>query len=441
MSNSLLQITIILLLIIANGFFSMSEIALLSARRVRLEQLEEDGDKRARSALELSSSHNRLLSTVQIGITLVAILTGAIGSAALGNNLAAFLGQVPLLAPVASGLSIFLVVLVITYLTLVVGELIPKRLALNAPEQIALRVSGVMKVMETITRPAVYILGKSTEWGLKLLRVKTSQEQAVTEDEIMDLIDQGTVMGIVEESEQDMVESIFRFGDRTADGIMTPRTEVEWIDIEDTPDEIIRQVANGHYARYPVSTGELDHIQGILNSKELLANCVRDKPIDFSTLVKPALFIPESMSALTMLEQFKQKGADFGVVIDEYGGVLGIVTLHDVLTDIIGEIPDQSGPAEPEVLVREDGSWLLDGMLPVEEMKELLELKELPDEDRAGYQTAGGFVMSTLGRVPYSGQHFELLGFRFEVVDMDNRRVDKILISKISSPPIDELQV
>lgn len=441
MSNSLLQITIILLLIIANGFFSMSEIALLSARRVRLEQLEEDGDKRARSALELSSSHNRLLSTVQIGITLVAILTGAIGSAALGNNLAAFLGQVPLLAPVASGLSIFLVVLVITYLTLVIGELIPKRLALNAPEQIALRVSGVMKVMETITRPAVYILGKSTEWGLKLLRVKTSQEQAVTEDEIMDLIDQGTVMGIVEESEQDMVESIFRFGDRTADGIMTPRTEVEWIDIEDTPDEIIRQVANGHYARYPVSNGELDHIQGILNSKELLANCVRDKPIDFSTLVKPALFIPESMSALTMLEQFKQKGADFGVVIDEYGGVLGIVTLHDVLTDIIGEIPDQSGPAEPEVLVREDGSWLLDGMLPVEEMKELLELKELPDEDRAGYQTAGGFVMSTLGRVPYSGQHFELLGFRFEVVDMDNRRVDKILISKISSPPIDELQV
>ena len=307
MSNSLLQITIILLLIIANGFFSMSEIALLSARRVRLEQLEEDGDKRARSALELSSSHNRLLSTVQIGITLVAISTGAIGSAALGNNLAAFLGQVPLLAPIASGLSIFLVVLVITYLTLVIGELIPKRLALNAPEQIALRVSGVMKVMETITRPAVYILGKSTEWGLKLLRVKTSQEQAVTEDEIMDLIDQGTVMGIVEESEQDMVESIFRFGDRTADGIMTPRTEVEWIDIEDTPDEIIRQVANGHYARYPVSSGELDHIQGILNSKELLASCVRDQPIDFSTLVKPALFIPESMSALTMLEQFKRK--------------------------------------------------------------------------------------------------------------------------------------
>lgn len=200
-------------------------------------------------------------------------------------------------------------------------------------------------------------------------------------------------------------------------------------------------MANGHYARYPVSSGELDHIQGILNSKELLASCVRDQPIDFSTLVKPALFIPESMSALTMLEQFKQKGADFGVVIDEYGGVLGIVTLHDVLTDIIGEIPDQSGPAEPEVLVREDGSWLLDGMLPVEEMKELLELKELPDEDRAGYQTAGGFVMSTLGGVPYSGQHFELLGFRFEVVDMDNRRVDKILISKISSPPIDELQV
>lgn len=433
MTDTLGQIIIILLLILANGFFSMAEISLLSVRRGRLEQLEEEGDKRARTALEVSSSHNRLLSTVQIGITLVAILTGAIGSAALGNTLAALLMQVEFLAPIADGLSIFLVVLVITYLTLVIGELIPKRLALNAPERIALRVSGIMKAIETIARPVVYLLGKSTELGLRILRIKPSNEPAVTEDEIMSLIDQGIEEGIVEESEQDMVESIFRFGDRTADGIMTPRTEVEWIDLEDPVDNIIHLVANGRYARYPVSCGDLDHIQGILNAKELLARCVRDEPIDFATLLKPALFIPESMSALTMLEQFKQKAADFAVVIDEYGGVLGVVTMHDVLTDIIGEISDQGGPAEPEVLEREDGSWLLDGMLPVEELKELIAIKELPDEDRAGYQTAGGFVMSTLGGVPSSGEHFELLGYRFEVVDMDNRRVDKILVSKL--PP------
>ncbi len=440
MSNSLVQILIILLLIIANGFFAMAEISLLSARRVRLEQFEEEGDKRAKTALEISGSHNRLLSTVQIGITLVAILTGAIGSAALGNSLAALLSQVEFLAPIANGLSLFLVVLVITYLTLVIGELIPKRLALNNPERIALRVSGVMKVIENAARPVVYLLGKSTELGLKILRVKPSQEPSVTEDEIMSLIDQGTENGVVEESEQDMVESIFRFGDRSADGIMTPRTEIEWIDIEDPVEAIIKQVANGHYARYPVSRGELDHIQGILNAKELLAGCVRDLPIDFATLLKPALFIPESMSALTMLEQFKQKAADFAVVIDEYGGVLGIVTLHDVLTDIIGEIADQSGPAEPEVQVREDGSWLLDGMLPVEELKELLLVKDLPDEDRAGYQTVGGFVMSNLGGIPSSGEHFELLGFRFEVVDMDRRRVDKILVSRVLPPPEDESQ-
>jgi putative hemolysin len=433
MTDTLGQIIIILLLILANGFFSMAEISLLSVRRGRLEQLEEEGDKRARTALEVSSSHNRLLSTVQIGITLVAILTGAIGSAALGNTLAALLMQVEFLAPIADGLSIFLVVLVITYMTLVIGELIPKRLALNAPERIALRVSGIMKAIETIARPVVYLLGKSTELGLRILRIKPSNEPAVTEDEIMSLIDQGIEEGIVEESEQDMVESIFRFGDRTADGIMTPRTEVEWIDLEDPVDNIIHLVANGRYARYPVSCGDLDHIQGILNAKELLARCVRDEPIDFATLLKPALFIPESMSALTMLEQFKQKAADFAVVIDEYGGVLGVVTMHDVLTDIIGEISDQGGPAEPEVLEREDGSWLLDGMLPVEELKELIAIKELPDEDRAGYQTAGGFVMSTLGGVPSSGEHFELLGYRFEVVDMDNRRVDKILVSKL--PP------
>jgi putative hemolysin len=440
MSNSLVQILIILLLIIANGFFAMAEISLLSARRVRLEQLEEEGDKRATTALEISGSHNRLLSTVQIGITLVAILTGAIGSAALGNSLAALLSQVEFLVPIANGLSLFLVVLVITYLTLVIGELIPKRLALNNPEGIALRVSGAMKVIESIARPVVYLLGKSTEWGLKILRVTPSQEPSVTEDEIMSLIDQGTENGVVEESEQDMVESIFRFGDRSADGIMTPRTEIEWIDIEEPVEEIIRQVANGRYARYPVCRGELDHIQGILNAKELLAGCVRDQPVDFATLLKPALFIPESLSALTMLEQFKQQAADFAVVIDEYGGVLGIVTLHDVLTDIIGEIADQSGPAEPDVLVREDGSWLLDGMLPVEELKELLALKELPDEDRAGYQSVGGFVMSTLGGVPSSGQHFELLGYRFEVVDMDSRRVDKILVSRMPPPPGDNPQ-
>jgi len=433
MTDSLGQIIIILLLILANGFFSMAEISLLSVRRGRLEQIEEEGDKRARTALEVSSSHNRLLSTVQIGITLVAILTGAIGSAALGNTLAALLMQVEFLAPIAEGLSIFLVVLVITYLTLVIGELIPKRLALNSPERIALRVSGTMKAIETIARPVVYLLGKSTELGLRILRIKPSNEPAVTEDEIMSLIEEGIEEGIVEESEQDMVESIFRFGDRTADGIMTPRTEVEWIDLEDPVDNIIHLVANGRYARYPVSCGDLDHIQGILNAKELLARCVRDEPIDFATLLKPALFIPESMSALTMLEQFKQKAADFAVVIDEYGGVLGVVTMHDVLTDIIGEISDQGGPAEPEVLEREDGSWLLDGMLPVEELKELIAIKELPDEDRAGYQTAGGFVMSTLGGVPSSGEHFELLGYRFEVVDMDNRRVDKILVSKL--PP------
>jgi len=431
MSDSLVQILLIIALIIANGFFSMSEIALLSVRKVRLEQIAEEGDKRANTALDLAGSHNRLLSTVQIGITLVAILTGAIGSAALGDSLTTFISQVPILQPFAQGISIFIVVLLITYLTLVIGELIPKRLALNNPEKVALRVSGAMKFLEAVARPVVHVLGKSTELGLKLLRVTPSLSPGVTEDEIMSLIDQGTEMGIVEESEQDMVESIFRFGDRSADGIMTPRTEIEWIDLEDSTEEIIQQVAAGRYARYPVARGELDDVQGILISKELLACCVRDQPIDIPSLIHPALFIPESMSALTMLEQFKLKGDDLGVVIDEYGGMLGIVTLHDVLTDIIGEFPDQSGPAEPEVLVREDGSWLLDGMFPVEELKELLSVKELPDEDRAGYQTAGGFVMSTLGGVPTSGQHFELCGYRFEVVDMDSRRVDKILVNKI----------
>ncbi|HTX78829.1 MAG TPA: hemolysin family protein, partial [Longilinea sp.] len=405
MSETFLEALLILLLILANGLFSMTEIALVSARKARLEEHAEDGDEKAKLALDLANSPNRLLSTTQVGITLVGILVGAVGNETLGNRLAALLATVPFLAPYAEGLALAIIVIVVSYFSLVLGELIPKRIALNDPERVGIAMSGFMRALEWLAHPFVVLLSHSTDLGMRLLRIKPSQEPVVTEDEVMGLIEQGTVTGVFEESEQDMVESVFRFGDRTVDAIMTPRSEIEWIDLDEPQDEIIKQVAASKHTRFPVAHEDLDDVQGFLRGRELLARCVNNEQVELNEMIEPPLLIPESMSALKMLELFKQKAVEIAVVIDEYGGTLGIVTLHDILTTIVGDIPDSGKEPEPEVVEREDGSLLLDGMIPVEELEDMLDINALPDEERAGYQTLGGLMMSQIGGVPVSGQH------------------------------------
>lgn len=430
MSNTFIEILVVFILILLNGFFSMSEIAIVSARKVRLEQRAEEGDTGAKHALELAGSTSKFLSSVQIGITLVAMLTGAFGGATLAERLADVLAGVPWLASIASTLALVIVVLLTTYFSLVIGELIPKRIALNNPEKIASEVSGVMRFISRITSPLTGLLSASTDLGVRLLGMKPSGEPPITEEEIRVLIDQGTEVGVFGEAEQDMVEGVFRLNERSINAIMTPRTEIAWLDAEDKIEDIIKLVLQSPYSRFPVSRGSLDNVLGILNAKTLLENALAGEPYNIVDLLEKPLFIPENTPAVRVLEMEKELGVHEALVIDEYGGVMGFVTLFDVLEAIIGELPSQGEVDEPEIVQREDGSYLLDGLLPVDEFKELFDLDSLPEEDKVGFQTVGGFVMNQVGSIPAPGQTFTCEGLRIEVLDMDGHRVDKVLVTR-----------
>jgi putative hemolysin len=433
--NIFLEILIILVLILINGFFSMSEIALVSARKVRLEQRAEEGDKGAAAALELTNSTNRLLSSVQIGITLVGMFTGALGGATLAEQFSKLFINIPWLAPYAGAVSLVIVVLLTTYFSLVLGELIPKRLGMNNPEKIASRVAGVMNFISKISSPVVHLLTASTDLGIKLLGVSASEEPPITEEEIKGLMEEGTQVGVFEETEQNMIEGVFRLNDRMINAIMTPRTEIEWLDLEDPAQLLLDQVMRSSHSRFPVADGSLDEVIGILNAKDLLEQHITNQKFDIPALVQKPLFVPENTPASRVLELVRESGLHEALVIDEYGGLLGMVTLFDVLESIVGELPAQDEESEPEIVRREDGSYLLDGLLPVDELKDLFDLNELPDEDKIGYQTLGGFVMNQLGHIPSSGQKFQYQDLAFEVMDMDSRRVDKVLVTPIPQSP------
>lgn len=435
MSETFWEVLLILFLITLNGLFAMSELALVSARKVRLQQRAEDGDKRARVALDLVENPNRLLSTIQIGITLVGVFSGALGGATLAKDLQEVLIKVTWLTRYSREVSLVLVVLPITYLSLVIGELIPKRLALTNPERIALLVARPMQALSWLMRPVVWLLSRSTELGVRAIGAPASTEPLVTEEEIRVMLEQGAQTGILEEAEQDIVESVFRFADRTVDAIMTSRLDIVWLDIEEPFDEIIKQVIGSRYTVFPVAEGSLDNVLGILSVKDLLVAVREHQVVDIKALLKQPFYAPESMPALKVLEEVKRSGVSMALVIDEYGGVLGMVTSQDILTAFVGDIPDAGQEAEPQVVQRADGSWLFDGLLRVDELKELLELDELPDEEHLGYQTVGGMLMSALGMIPKSGQFLDWGGFRFEVVDMDGHRVDKVLVTPLEKKP------
>lgn len=422
----ILEILVIILLIIANGIFSMAEMAVVSARKALLKQNAEEGDAGARVALDLAKEPNQFLSTIQIGITLVAILAGAFGGATIADGLSLILENYPLIAPYSHAISIILVVLVITYLSLVIGELVPKRIALNSPEKISSAIAAPMKAFSKLMSPIIFVLSASTDLVLRALGVKPYVEPTVTEEEIKILIDQGTTAGVIEEEEQDILERVFRLGDLRADSIMTPRNEIVWLDIDDTPEEVQRKITSGPFSLFPVCRRRLDHVLGVVQAKDLLPCSMLDGKVDLKSSLLPPLFIPESMRALKVLERFKETGIHLAIVIDEYGSVRGILTLTNLLEAMVGGIPHIEELAEPMIVKRENGSWLVDGALPVEEFKDAFQIDELPEEDL--YQTMGGFMMMHLERVPSTGDHFEWNGYRFEVVDMDEHRVDKILV-------------
>ncbi|MFZ5818421.1 MAG: hemolysin family protein [Chloroflexota bacterium] len=423
------EIVIILILIALNGAFAMSEIAIVSSRKARLQQKVNEGDEKARVALELANNPSNLLSTVQVGITLVGILAGAVGGATIAEHLAAQMALIPMLAPYSETLSLVLVVIVITYFSIVLGELAPKRFALQDPERIASAVAGNMRFLSILFSPIVRFLGFSTSLVIRLVGAKPSTEPPVTEEEIHVLLDQGTQAGIFEVAEQDMVAGVFRLNDRRVYSLMTPRTEIVWLDVRDTPEEILAKMTEGPYSRFPVCQGSLDNVLGIVKSRELLTRSLAGQPIQLKECLTPALFIPETSFASRALEVFKESNKKLVLVIDEFGGVTGLLTINDVLEEIVGDIET----SEPQATQRQDGSWLLDGMLDVDEFKELFHLGDLPDED--DYETLGGFVMVSLGRIPVAADQFEWQGLRFEVVDMDGRRVDKVLVTTLPARP------
>ena len=422
-------ITIGILLVI-NAVLIMAETALLSTRKARLQNEANKGNHRARIALKLTENPNQFLSVTQIGITTIDMLLGALTGATIGAWIDAQLNRYPALEPYSAIIGLLVGVLPITYLSLVVGDLVPKRLAMRNPEAVSSSFASSMMFFTRLFSPLVKFLSFSTESALRLMGVKVTEEPPVTEEEIQLLIDQGTQAGVFEEAEQDMVEGVFSLGEQRVYSLMTPRTEIVWLDIEDTIEEIRTKIAEHEISRFPVRQDTLDVILGIVKARDLLLASLSGEEIKLKQLLKPAFYIPETMSAARALEIFKEKGTEMLLVIDEFGGLQGLLTVNDVIEEIVGEIELE----EPQATQRQDGSWLLDGMLEVDEFKEIFKLPTLPHEDE--YETLSGFVMLSLGRVPQTADQFEWHGLQFEVIDMDGRRVDKVLVTTLPQRPL-----
>jgi putative hemolysin len=423
-----LEILVLFILIVINGLLAMTEIAVVAARKTRLQQQAEKGDAKSRMALELSKKPTDFLATIQIGITLIGILAGAFSGATVANYLSVWIGKQPILAPYAGALSLGIVVIVITYFSLVIGELVPKRLGLTNPERVAVSMAGLMRLMIVLARPLVRLLSSSTDLVLRILGVRPSEDPPITEEEIKILLEQGTQAGVFEITEQDMVSSVFRLADQRVGSLMTQRLEVVWLDVDDPIDVNRQKVIGSIFSRLPVAKGDLDKLQGVVQAKTLLARSLSGEPFDINCSLEEPLFVPESMPAFSVVELFRESRLHMAMVVDEFGSIQGLVTLNDILEAIIGEMPHPGEIHEPEIVLRADGSYLLDGLLPVEEFVELFRTYDLPNLEKGYYQTLNGFVMDFLGRIPTAGDLFEWKGIRFEVMDMDGKRVDKILV-------------
>jgi len=428
------EIVVIILLIIVNGLFAMSEIAVVSSRRSRLQELAEGGDGGAEVALDLAEEPTAFLSTIQIGITLVGTLAGAYGGATVAKELAGWLEAVPALASHSVFLSVGIVVIGITYAMLILGELVPKRVALNDPERIASIVAAPLRFFSRAAAPLVFLLSGSTNVVIRALGIRPNNGPPITEEEIKILIDLGAGAGVFEEAEKEMVDRVFRLGDRKAATLMTPRSEIVWLDASDTPDTIKEKVSGRAYTLFPVCNGDLDNVMGVVHAKDLLFRTEGVEKVQFDGVLFPALFVPESMRGLKVLERFKETGIHLAIVVDEYGEVEGVVTLTDLLEAIVGDIPNIDELTEPSIIQRGDGSWLVDGMISIDDFKENFDVEKMPEEDAGVYQTLGGFAMTQFERIPSSGDHFEWGDLRFEVVDMDSNRVDKLLITPLNRP-------
>lgn len=426
MSMLVLEIGVVVLCILLNAFFALSEMALVSANRLRLVSLAEAGSRGAARALALLERPESFFPTVQVGITLVGVFTGAFGGATLAEALAASLTDVPYLSGHAAGLGLGIVVAGITYLSIVVGELVPKRLAFAHPERLAVACAPAMSGLMRLAAPVVRFLGGSTDVLLRLLGVGRAGERGMTEEDLRGLLSEAARTGVIEQGERRMVERIMRLGDRRVGLCMTHRLKVRWLDADAPAQETLRVIEDNPYSRYPVAREELGAVIGVVRVKEYLAVLARGEVPDLVKLCHDPVYVLESTRVLTLLERFRSRpGMRFAVVVDEYGDVQGIMTLGDILEAVVGDMPVPGGEEEPAAVRREDGSWLLDGLLPVDEVHDLLRLGP-PDPEEA-HRTLAGFVLARLHAAPAMGQAVTHAGWRFEIVDMDGRRIDRVL--------------
>lgn len=423
-----LTAVVIGLLILFNGFLAMSEIALVAARHSRLRRRAERGTRGARAALRLASRPGRFFATVQVWITVIGVLAGALGEASLARPLEEWLGRVPALATQARGISLAVVVLGIALLSVIFGELVPKRVAIAHAEQVATTTAPIMRLLARVAAPAIAGLTAATDAVVRLMRLRPPSEPAVTEEDIKITIEQGMQAGVVEPVERDILERVFRLGDRRVTALMTPRTEVVWLDLADPANVVRSKVTESGHAHFPLVRGSLDRVVGTVHTKDLLGQVLSGQSLDLQAIMRPALFVPEAMTGLKVLQRFKDTGSAVALVIDEFGGVEGLITPSDILEAMVGELPVTPEVSEPQVVRREDGSWLVDGRLPLDEFQRLLHCELGPDVSPVDIETVGGLVMHALGRVPVSGDHCDVAGYRVEVVDMDARRVDKVLV-------------
>lgn len=426
-----MDILILLLLILLNGVFAMSELAIVSSRKVRLQQWADDGNKGAEAAIKLSDEPTRFLSTIQIGITSISILSGVFGEAAIARHLEEWLIGFPLIAAYSKPVSVALMVILITTVSLIFGELVPKRLAMHNPELVASTLARPMLMLSRLSSPLVRVLSVLTDYLLRLIGARESSEPSITEEEIRVLMEQGADEGVFDQAEQEMVENIFRLDDRKVASIMTPRKDIISLDIEDQQHENVKLLRESPYSRFPVCKGGMEHIVGILEAKRMLDLALAGEKVDFVSDITPPLYVPATVSLMQLLEQFKISRTHIALVVDEYGELEGLVTMNDVLEAIVGDLPATGQDDDDEFVQRDDGSWLIDGMVTLDEFKEFFDLDHdelLPGEETGNIHTLGGVMMYQQGRVPVVTDRFDWNGFSFEVMDMDKTRVDKIMV-------------
>lgn len=430
-----MEIFILVGLILLNGLFTMSEIALVSARKPRLETQAEKGDEKARAALKLSNNPEIFLSAAQIGITLIAILTGVYSGEKFSRDLQPFVEQVAILRPYADTISTTLIVILVTFLSIVFGELIPKRIGLLNAERIAKFVARPMKAFATFTHPIVWLLNKTSNLFFKLFNIRSTRDDNVTEDEIKAIITEGTESGSIEEEEKEMIERIFHLGDRNITSLMTHRSDIIWFDLSDNEEKIREKIVHEPHSVYPICDGSIDNIKGMVSIKDLY---IIDDFTLFKDIVQPAMFVPENNTAYQVMEKFKESGQHSCFIVDEYGSLQGMITLNDILEAIVGDIPT-TGMQDYEIVQREDGTYLVDAQIPFYDFLSRFEKADWASEEEYAFDTLAGCILQELERIPLTGDKLHWRGFEFEVMDMDGHRIDKVLV-KPSQKIMDEME-